>query len=178
MWYRTLILLLSVVILTPILSGSSAEAAKKSKTMKAFEAEIQKDLGVMDQWVMYPKEYQQPMLEASLYPETLARMGRLQTKTRAQFKALIRKLPRSQQLQAYELVRYPPLLEALGTGEKLSRKKIKKIAESYSSKVQKAALELGRKKVALLQQMQDLYSQSTQEFKRTLQDLPPNAQDA
>lgn len=144
MW--TFILLLSVVVLTPIFPGSAAEAARQSKTMMAFEAEIQKDPGVMDQWVMYPKEYQQPMLEASLYPETLARMGRLQTKTRAQFKALIRKLPRSQQQQAYDLVRYPPLLEALGTGKKLSRKKIKEIAKSYPPKSSKSSLRTGEKK--------------------------------
>lgn len=169
----------AVLLSALLLLGPSAYAAKKQNAaMKTFEEEVAKDPGVMDQWVTYPKEYWQPMLIASQYPEVLGKIGRLQSKTRRQFQNLVRSLPRDQAKQVYDLIRYPQILEAIGGDQKLSRGTIKKLSQDYPKDVQKAALDLGRKQHDLMRQINQLYAESQKEFDRMIQVLPPNGQQA
>lgn len=169
----------SLALLVGLLWGLvPVQAAKTPAAMTQLQNQIQKNPGVMDEWVQYPEKFTQPMLLAAEYPEVLGRLGRLQTQTRDQFQSLIRNLPRAEQEQIYELTRYPQLLNALGGPNKLSNSQIKKVAEEYPEATQKAARDLGRKHYTLLQQINELNLQSRQEFERNIQDLPNNAQNA
>lgn len=156
----------------------TALGAKTPQALQVLDTQIDRNQGVMDQWLQFPERFSQPMLTASQYPEVLGRLGRLQTRTRGQYQSLIRDLKRSEQEQVYELTRYPNLLAALGGEKKLSNSEIKKTASEYPEEAQKAARALGRKKYGLLRQINQLNQQSRSEFDRFIQDLPPRAQDA
>jgi hypothetical protein len=158
---------------------AAAQAATPSAAaITNLQNQIQRNPGVMDEWVQYPEKFSEPMLRAAEYPEVLGRLGRLQTKTRDEFQSLIRSLPRSDQEQIYELTRYPELLNSLGGENKLSPDQIKQVSREYPESAQKAALSLGRSQFSLLQQINTLNIQSRQEFERNIQDLPPKAQNA
>jgi len=104
-------LLLSLLIITP------NALARVPKDVSQFEAAVKKDPGDMDKLLMYPSDVREAMLEASLFPDTIARLGQEQAKTVQQFRSLIQPYPRKIQEQVYELVRYPTLMKKLTEGD-------------------------------------------------------------
>jgi len=116
------------------------------------------------------------MLTASEYPEVLGRLGREQRESKAKFQNLIRPLSQKEQRQVYELTRYPPLLQSLAGSEKLSKKDIKALTSHYPESVQKAALDVGRKKHTLMQQVNALNLASKAQFESALVGIPADAQ--
>ncbi len=169
-----------LAILTTIIMMAPAPlwAAKSSAALEKFTQAAEQNPEIIDQWVQYPDTYRQSMLTASEYPEVLGRLGRLQRKTRAQFQSLVRPLSQSEQRQVYEITRYPQLLESLAGPNTLSKNEIKKLTTAFPESVQKAALDVGRKKHGLLQQVQAMNQESEAEFNRNLVGIPPNAQES
>jgi hypothetical protein len=146
-------------------------------------AQLLKDLSTDDSVALatvasYPDSVRPAVLEACKRPDILVQAESLQKKTSQQFRDLVEKYPRDEQKKLWDLARYPFLLKEISAGGKKSKEELEKIAEKYPSALRPAIKEYGHKHYEVINEMNDLYTNSQVEFKKILDNTPSNTQQA
>ncbi|MCB0568459.1 MAG: hypothetical protein KDC66_01785 [Phaeodactylibacter sp.] len=163
------LLLLAAILTAPL-------QAQDDKSMLAqLEEEEQEALEAL---VLYPEETRRAILEASLYPEALIKMERLQAQSRNTFEEMLESYPRSTQEVIWDVTRYPDLVRRLvAEGGGISGR-IDGILEDYPEAVRDNARRAGADYYELLAEIDKLQASANRAFAGILEGYPPVAQDA
>lgn len=160
----------------------SAQVDAKS-LLENLEEEDQKSI---DALAMYPEDTRIVILQASIYPEALIKLQRMQNKTSADFATLLENYPEQTQREIWDLTRYPKLIHRLMNEVNRNVMSIDNILADYPKVIHtraKAALKNNYdllKKVDKLTQTNEVvfesivtnYDESTQNALRRLVELP------
>ena len=150
--------------------------AQDDKAMLAQLAEEEKE--AVDALVLYPEATRRAILEASLYPEALIKMERLQSQTRTSFQEMLASYPQSTQEVIWDVTRYPDLVRRLVVEGEGSPTRINAVLEDYPEEVYDNARRAGADYYEVLVEIDRLDASANQAFAAILEDYPPKAQDA
>ncbi len=123
---------------------------------------------VIEALVLYPDNIRNAILETSLHPELLVRLGTLQTHSKAAFNQLIQYLPEEEQKKYWELSRYPGLINKLVDGGQKSKKGIEPLLQDYPKEVHATALDYGVSRYRTLAQMNEIEKQVNESIEQLL----------
>ncbi|MEQ9660716.1 hypothetical protein, partial [Fulvivirga sp.] len=161
---------LSKYLLLLLLSCSAFAYAQESKVI-ANETDNQE---VIEALALYPDNIRNAILETSLHPELLVRLGTLQTKSKEAFHQLVQYLPEDEQKKYWELSRYPGLINKLVEGGQKSKKEIESLLQDYPQEVHPIAVDYGVSRYRTLAQMSEIEKQVNESIEQLLSRYEPN----
>lgn len=161
---------LSKYLLLLLLSCSALANAQESKVI-ANETDNQE---VIEALVLYPDNIRNAILETSLHPELLVRLGTLQTQSKEAFHQLVQYLPEDEQKKYWELSRYPGLINKLVEEGQKSKKEIEPLLQEYPQEVHPIAVDYGVSRYRTLAQMSEIEKQVNKSIEQLLSRYEPN----
>lgn len=105
------LLLIPLIAVTGLVVGPGSLTGQADRSLLTEISE--EEQAAIYTLVLYPEQTRSHILAASLHPEVLIKMESIQTKTRADFSALLAPLAQAVQEQIWDLVRYPELIQQL-----------------------------------------------------------------
>jgi len=167
--------LLRPMLLAAVLFGVIANTAAQTELLARFNAEEQEALTKL---VLYPEEFRTAILEATLHPEALINMQRLQNRTSEDFRLLVDNYSRQEQALFWDLSRYPELVHWLATIGYQNPNQLSSIFfNEYPEAVQAKAREVLREHPIVLREMDQLLHEANTDFERLLKGYPQYAQE-
>lgn len=158
-------------VLSPILFLASILSAQiEDHDIDIFKEMAREDQEIISALTLYPKEIRELIFEASTHPETLIKLANVQNRTSGQFKSLMQNQPEEVQRKAWEMTRYPGLIDKLvkepGNDDA--------IIGQYPADVQETAKSMVKTNLSLLQEIARLDALSQSTFARIVGELPEN----
>ncbi|MEZ4774833.1 MAG: hypothetical protein R3D00_16730 [Bacteroidia bacterium] len=121
---------------------------------------------------LYPDATIKVILEATMQPDALVRIGSVRKNTESQFRKIIAPFNQDVQAQFYELARYPDLVSALVLDGKQSKLDIMAILAGFPEDIHADALDLGRKRYKELVEIHQLLETANQSFHAIADEYP------
>lgn len=125
-----------------------------------------------------PDTVRAELLKACTRTEALVSAEALQKNTRQSFRDLIDVYSKTEQEKFWELSRYPSLLSEISNGGKKSTEELEKISVKYPVELRKTILYCGKRHFETISAINSIYNNSSEEFKKTIADYPPQVQTA
>jgi hypothetical protein len=135
---------------------------------------LQDDKASIEALVLYPENIRNDILQASLYPELVVRIGEMQRLTSQQFSDLLSNYSREDQQSLWELARFPALVSHIADRGGLKEEDLKAFPEDIHN-VARWADNAQRPTVI---RMNELYAASESAFAALLRTYPDPAQRA
>lgn len=135
---------------------------------------LQDDKASIEALVLYPENTRNDILQASLYPELVVRIGEMQRLTSQQFADLMAPLPEADQKSLWELARFPGLVAIIAERGGLQESELKDFPLEIHDEARWAA----DAQRPIVRQMHGLYTASEQAFASLLRTYPDPAQRA
>lgn len=129
-------------ILVPCLCFSQQTATTAPAELASLQAAMQTERSAVDALILYPPEIGQSILEASTYPEAIAKLADIQSTSSAAFHKHVENLSQDDQMQMYNLCRYPGLIEALAAAQGAQPVILKSVA-GFPKEIGAVALRIG-----------------------------------
>ncbi len=126
----------------------------------------------------YPLKIRQAVIEVSLYPKLIEEIRALQQNSARQFQSWIAPFDRKQQIELYQLSRFPKLINEIVVDAAGNPKQIETLSQVYPKEIHHAALTWGTQHLDLLKKINDLNQSNNQQFSQLLQGYPPEAKQA
>ncbi len=126
---------------------------------------------------LYPEDIRMAILETSLHPELLVKLGAIQTKTSQSFNAILENLPEDDQKKYWELIRYDNLIERIVEGGPKPRGEIENIARDYPEEIRETAVELGSSQYNTLVKINDINKNASEASLLLLANSTPEVQE-
>jgi hypothetical protein len=172
--------LLALVLFFP----SNIQAQNDVRTL--LENLEEEELQNIDALAMYPEDTRLAILQATLHPEALIKIQRIQSKIKERFTNLMNQYPQATQREIWDLTRYPDLIHRMLTDVDRNRYSIDDVLSDYPKAIHKRAKSSLKNHNDLLRKVDALnhtseaafnnivsnYDEGTQNAFRTLVDLP------
>lgn len=152
-------------------SGSAASAAPEVAPSTPEE-----DRAALEALSLYPEETRRAALEASLHFRLIQRIGEIQTRSSAAFGKRIARAAPEEQVDLWELTRFPGLVEGLVAAGPQSDEEISALLEAYPEEIRGLALEYAREHFELLAAIYAIRLQAETEFDALLEGYPLETQ--
>jgi len=152
-------------------SGSAATAAPEVAPSTPEE-----DRAALEALSLYPEETRRAALEASLHFRLIQRIGEIQTRSSAAFSERIARAAPEEQVDLWELTRFPGLVERLVVAGPQSEDEILALLEDYPEEIRGLALDYARERFELLAEIYAIRLQAETEFDALLEGYPLETQ--
>ena len=129
----------------------------------------EEDIKNIDALAMYPKETRTAILQASLYPEAIIKIKKIQEKTSIEFLELMEEYPQETQQQIWDLTRYPKLIQQLVDNGESNSRNIEKILKDYPKVIHTRAKTCVRKYFPILKKINNLEQVSQSAFEKIIE---------
>jgi len=148
--------------------------AQNDKELLAKLAEEERE--TVNALVLYPKEVRSTLMEASLYPELLVKIDRIQQFTSQHFQELLADYPQETQQLVWDLTRYPGLIPALTQEPKSEKKDWSNLLKDFPEVIHSRAEEAYEKHFDLLSQIDSFNKSTDLAFKDLMAPYPPEVE--
>ncbi len=138
----------------------------------------QEEEEAIDALVLYPKETRVAILEATLYPEVLIKIENIQSRTKAEFQALLEAFPQSTQELIWDLTRYPDMITKLIEKKQDAELTWEILFSKYPEVIHNRMQEAYEQHYTVLQSIQSLNEQADHAFEELLFPYPNTTQSA
>lgn len=156
--------------------ASNVFAQEDARTM--LENLEEEDLKNLDALAMYPEDTRLIILEASLYPEALVKIDRIQSKTKSDFTNLMNQYPEQTQREIWDLTRYPNLIHRLLSDVNRNSKSINYILADYPKVIHQRAKNGLKNHSDLLEKIDALNQKSEAAFSMVISNYEEETQKA
>lgn len=153
------------------LMGGTLQAQNSEELLEGL---LQEDKASIEALVLYPEDTRNDILQASLYPEMIVRIGEMQKVTSQQFVDLLAPFSQEDQERFWDLARYPDLVSEIANSKSLGDAQLK----VYPETVQENAKWASRKHANVMVKMDGLYGASEKAFESLLQGYDARTQSA
>ncbi|MBY0399166.1 hypothetical protein K2X89_02650, partial [Myxococcota bacterium] len=136
------------------------------------------DRAVAEELAGYDAEERHAALVAAGEPETLLEISEIQNDSADAFAKLVDGLPRAEQEQVWDLVRYPGLVADLARGGQKSDADLERIAQRYPEEIRAAIRSEGRKRYATWVEVYALDLEAERAFAGVMAEHPSDVRNA
>ncbi|ELR69860.1 hypothetical protein C900_04563 [Fulvivirga imtechensis AK7] len=172
---------LTKYIFTVVIAGClsySLPAQNQNGDSAALKQLVQNSQEEIEALSLYPDNIREAILESTLHPELLVKIGAIQNKTSQSFKELIQYLPETDQKKYWELTKYNGLIKKLVEGGQKTRSQVQGILKDYPNEVHEAALDFGVARLRTLEKIHALTLEADEAVEVMLKPYQKKTQDA
>ncbi|HTB07276.1 MAG TPA: hypothetical protein VK806_10020 [Bacteroidia bacterium] len=134
------------------------------------------DSAAINALALYPDSVRREIFTACEYPAIIVNVASLQKNSSTAFTDLVTSYSKTKQEDVWNLSRYPDLISKLVQGGKKSKEEIETILTNYPAEIHDIALKFGRSEYDLLKSIDDLQTQTNQQFAQLVSTYPIEVQ--
>ena len=134
------------------------------------------DSAAINALALYPDSVRMEIFTACEYPAIIVNVASLQKNSSSAFTDLLSSYSKTKQEDVWNLSRYPNLISKLVQGGKKSKEDIETILTGYPGEIHDIALKYGRDEYDLLKSIDDLQTQTNQQFAQLISTYPAEVQ--
>lgn len=161
-----------------LLTGASFPLFGQETQENALKSLIENSREEVEALSLYPVNIREAILESTLHPELLVKLGAIQNKTSNSFKELIRYLPEADQKKYWQLTAHDGLIRKLAEGGQKDKKQIQQILADYPREIHATAEEFGLTRHRTLEKINTLWTEADEASEVLLQKYPEKTRSA